>query len=236
MKRALLIGDSLAAPRPKRGQPLDCTWPALIKSACPHIDVWQRCRPGIVTDEVLGEFHLFSESLDAFQYLVVQTGIADCCPRPYPLWMNKLFLFLGGRSLVNRISKMYPWLLKFRSRSWLTPSQFGGYLEEVVRVSLERSPAMQVILIAVGEPCNRLLETVGPTSIAYQRQFNQAMNDLAARYADRGAVQFIDPYKDHLPSDLFIDDGHHLSTDGHRLIAQEILRVWNEQANAYNDS
>src|SRR5690348_17066455 len=93
--RALILGDSLGAPRPHRGQTLDVTWPVLLKKSFPQLDVWQRCRAGGMSNEVRKEYNLFSDSIDAFGLVVIQVGIGDCCPRPYPLFLEQFLLTYG---------------------------------------------------------------------------------------------------------------------------------------------
>src|SRR6185312_5176013 len=98
--RILILGDSLPFPRPHKGQPVNVTWPALVKAQLPDADVWLRATPRSCILDVIKEFFFFTDSLPDFDFVVVQTGIVDCAPRPYSRWVYKFFeTFLGMAKL-----------------------------------------------------------------------------------------------------------------------------------------
>lgn len=225
LAKALLIGDSLAAPRPHRGQTLDRTWPELIKSRFPEVDVWQRCRAASMSDDVLREFHLFSDSLDFFHFLVVQVGIGDCCPRPYPYFLHRMILALAPPAFIRWINAHYPYLLKIRAKPWISKLQYVKNLRDMATTAHERHPEMRITFIAIGEPSHSFLQKV-PGIVQFQRDYNSAVRQMVEQLHLPGRVLYLDPYSSHDPKDIFIDDGHHLTVTGHRIIAEGLAEAW----------
>lgn len=221
--RALVLGDSLAIPRPKRGQHLTATWPVLLKARFPNIDIWQRCRPGVLCYEVLKEFQLFSESLDAFSFLVVQVGIGDCCPRPYPHVIYRILQALHWDNVIKRINSWYPTLLKIRATPWFSPKRYFEHIDEIVAVSLSTNPAIRIVLVAIGEPSRELLRKV-PGIEKWVVEYNAQLALIAEKRGTQ--VHYLDPYKGTPLEEVFLDDGHHLTVKGHKLIAEAIAEIW----------
>lgn len=222
--RALVIGDSLAIPRPKRGQHLSATWPALLKEKFPDIDVWQRCRPGVLCYEVLREFNLFTESLDAFDFLVIQVGIGDCCPRPYPHVVYRVLQALHWENVIKKINSWYPFLLRFRAVPWFTPQKYFDHIDEIATVALQQNPHISVSLIAIGEPSRELLRKV-PGIEKWVPRYNTQLERIADKHGAR--VSFINPYAGTPLSEVFLEDGHHLTVKGHQLVAAAVADTWN---------
>lgn len=236
-KRVLIIGDSLAVPRPRRGQHLEDTWPVLLKHRFPELDIWQRCRAASMSIDVCKEFHQFSDSVDAFSAIIVQVGIGDCCPRPYPHWLHQLFLTYGSPELIRRIGAHYGWMLKLRSRPWVSPDVFRANFVSMVEATLNLNPKCEFFILAIGTPCNRLLEKA-PGIANTQPIYNHILSELCDEYQNLGAVHYVDPYRMQNPSDIFLDDGHHLTNAGHRLVFDSVAASlaiasdkWSEEAN-----
>ena len=217
--RSLIIGDSLPVPRPHRGQHMNSTWPMLMKKEFEEIDIWQRCRAGNMSNDVLKEFGMFSDSLDCFQSLIVQVGIGDCCPRPYPLTIHKFLLTYEFAKLLKFINSYYPPLLKIRSKPWISPQEFESNIRFITDTTKKRNPSTSVVLIAVGPPCNDMVvKAPGVAEMAVQ--YNQILRSISESYSKDGGVSFIDPYVGLVPEPLFLADGHHLTVEGHQVVAK----------------
>jgi lysophospholipase L1-like esterase len=221
--RILILGDSLPAPRPKKGQPLEKTWPGLLKHALPAADIWQRARPRAGSLDVLAEFKLFTESLDRFDAIVVQTGIVDCVPRPYPLWFLKVievFATFEQLRALDRIAHKY--CLWLYNRPWASKPRFRENVERLVRESLALNPALKIALVGIAPPTRRILErfqALQASVVAY----NAILADLSTQYGSR--VTYVNPFEKQDPLEITIDDGHHLSTCGHELVANALFEM-----------
>ncbi|MEO5961208.1 MAG: SGNH/GDSL hydrolase family protein [Opitutaceae bacterium] len=219
--RALILGDSLGAPRPHRGQKLDVTWPVLLKKTFPSLDIWQRCRPASMSDSVRKEFNLFSDSIDAFGLVVIQVGIGDCCPRPYPLFLEQFILTYGFRGLQKRLNSLYPPLLKLRSKPWIGRAAFVENIRFMIDTTRERNPAAAISVVKIGTPCAEFVRKVC-NAAACAADYNRALESLCRSYGASSRVTFVDPYADFAPEELFIADGHHLTQLGHRSVADSL--------------
>lgn len=214
----------MAAPRPHRGQPLPCTWPELLKQKFSEIDIWQRCRPASMTPDVIKEYRLFSDSIECFDYLIVQVGIGDCCPRPFPLWLQRLFELTLSKPALNKINNFYPSLLKFYSRPWISIEHYVEAYNEIVTTSLERNNSIKICIIAIGPPCHDFLIKAPGVSDS-QKFYNQQLS-ASIQALNNSRVEFIDPYLGENPEVLFIKDGHHLTAGGHEVVAKAISSYW----------
>lgn len=219
--RALIVGDSLGSPRPHRGQKLDVTWPVLLKKAFREVDIWQRCRAGSMSNEVLKEYNLFSDSIDAFQLLIIQVGIGDCCPRPYPLWMEQFLATYGFKGMRKCLNALYPFLLNFRARQWISREQFIRNIRFMIDTTRARNPNAAIAVVRIGTPCRELVKRIKDAP-PHAASYNAALERLCASYGPDSDVTCIDPYRDHEPEELFIADGHHLTQVGHLAVAQAL--------------
>lgn len=219
--RALILGDSLGAPRPHRGQKLESTWPVLLKTKFPQIDIWQRCRAASMSNEVLKEYHLFSDSIDRFDLLVIQVGIGDCCPRPYPLFLEKFILTYGFRRLHKWLNSLYPTWLKFRSQPWISRREYAANLKQMIDTTRERNPRAMICVVKIGTPHGEFVRKVRNVP-AYAAAYNDTLEELCRSYGLDSSVRLLDPYQGFTPEELFIADGHHLTVCGHQAVAQTL--------------
>ena len=86
MKKLLLITDSLGLPRlfPEKTEYED-TYPNLLKK---HFIIMQYSKGGgtiIELYEQTGYFKAFEPDV-----IILQSGIVDCAPRPYPYWLQQM--------------------------------------------------------------------------------------------------------------------------------------------------
>lgn len=220
--RILILGDSLVVPRPHRGQPLESTWPVLVKNGIPGCEIWQRARPASTIHEVTQEFNLFSDSLDAFDAMVVQVGITDCCPRPDPLILHKFLQTFCSKRIQKLVTSNYHVLLKLRCKTWVSKSIFEQGIRSIIETSMQSNPKLALLFITIGPPCHDFIEKVPPIAKSV-REYNEIFDKISDVPAYRTQVAIINPYKSRDVDTLFLKDGHHLTTLGHEAVAQEIL-------------
>jgi lysophospholipase L1-like esterase len=230
--RALILGDSLGAPRPHRGQKLDVTWPVLLKKTFPQIDIWQRCRAGSMSNEVRKEYNLFSDSIDAFDLVIIQVGIGDCCPRPYPLFIEQFIRTYELSELHRRPNSLYPFLLRFRAKPWISRTVFAENIRFIIDTTRQRNPTAMLCVVKIGTPCGEFVKKVH-NAVDYALDYNCTLEGLCRSYGNVANVAFIDPYAKFAPEELFIADGHHLTELGHRAVAQSLDLFFRRLANVF---
>ena len=224
-KRILVLGDSLPLPRPRHGQPLDETWPAHLKRKHPDLDLWVRAREASTAFDVWEEFAKLSQSMAAFQALIIQVGIVDCCPRPYPFVVERFlraFLSHEAKRAVNR--RLYT----FPIRPWISEGKFLNYLETVLTEAFAGNGTLFAVLVGIAPPAHGLLLKL-PRAPRYVERYNLLLHDLAKNPKFGGRVVLADPFRPHPDETLLIADGHHLSARGHRIVAESIdacLEQW----------
>lgn len=222
-RRILILGDSLPCPMPHRGQPLEVTWPALLRQRLPGLDVWHRARPRWCSFDVLAEFGLFTDSLVSFDAVIVQIGIVDCGPRPYPRWLFRLLELFTTYGQMRRLDgiahRRFLWVY---GRPWVTRGQFKANLESLVATAAARNPRLRVAFVPILPPTRRLVRLL-PGIAASAARYNEVLRELAREHpANAHAVE---PYAAHDPHALTLEDGQHLTRLGHELIAAHLAAV-----------
>jgi lysophospholipase L1-like esterase len=222
--RILILGDSLSAPRPATGQAIECTWPVLLKQEMPEAEIWYRARIRSTSREVLEELNLFLDSLHFFDAIIVQVGIVDAAPRPYGHAIQRFIWAFGGTTLTKLTNRYAYNLLKlFPGRPWITAARFRSNLETLVEKSALRNKSLRLVLIKIAPPRARIL-AVAPRIQEYVKKYNQVLAEVAAANASN-FVYLVDPFANGNPSDLVIEDGHHLSELGHKAVTHSIVHA-----------
>ena len=128
-RRVLLLGDSIAFSRSNHAQIFSDAWPVKVKEALPDYDIWQRCRPAATILEVKNEFGLFKSHIAEFSPVIIQVGIIDACPRPFPYLFQRLLSMFASPEVLRWIGSRYHRLLKFRSRPGISEQEFQSILK-----------------------------------------------------------------------------------------------------------
>lgn len=221
--RILILGDSLACPMPRRGQPLEATWPALLRRTAPDMDIWHRARPRWCSLDVLAEFGLFTDSLSRFDALIVQVGIVDCGPRPYSYRLFKILEQCMSYERMRRLDSLahrkFLWL---RNRPWVTREQFKQNLAHIITTCAERNPALHVVFVPILPPTRRLLDLL-PGIAQSAADYNKVFPELEREHPE--TMHALDPFSGQDPLQLTVEDGQHLTCLGHELIAAKLSDV-----------
>ncbi len=220
--RVLILADSLAIPRPHRGQSLEVTWPAQLKKAISSLDIWQRARPASTIYELYEEFNLFSDSLDCFDALVLQVGITDCCPRPDPYFLHRFIAYFCSKRFQKLINSNYQYLLKVRAKPWVSRSDFEKHFRLMIDKSLLKNPKLKVAIIKIGPPCHEFVKKV-PAISKFVSEYNSIIDLLAQDANYKAQVKIVDPYTKHAPEKIMIEDGHHLTELGHSEVTKSLI-------------
>ena len=221
--RILILGDSLPFPRPQKGQPVDVTWPALLKAQLPEADVWLRATPRSCILDVIKEFFFFTDSLPDFEVIVVQTGIVDCAPRPYPRWIYKLLETFLGMAKLRKIERFsHDHLLWLHGRPWVGQNSFAKAIRQLAETAHERNPALAPLFVPLAPPTRTSVQTL-PDIDRAAAIYNKILERETRELSEKFPCHCVQPFSDSDPFEITIEDGHHLSVTGHRLIADALV-------------
>lgn len=206
--------------RASAGQTLWDAWPQILHSDSCFGDVWWRGRAAATSFDLMSETNDLGAWLGTvphFDAAVIQIGIVDSCPRPFPRRVQRLLEQLPNRwqQLVRR---MYPLLLRARARPWVRPQVFKDNVASAVAKALGFSG--RVLLLEIPEPGPGLTQKVGDFTV---REYNDALVEVARSDPDR--VIYVRVWDDGALCSALLPDGHHLSKSGHRSIAEAVKRT-----------
>lgn len=220
--RILILGDSLPFPRPHKGQPVDVTWPSLLKAQFPAADIWLRATPRSCILDVIKELNFFTDSLPDFDAIIVQTGIVDCAPRPYPRWIYKLFETFFGMAKLRKIERFaHDHLLWLYGHSWVNDKSFAKIIRQIVATAHERNPALTTLFVPIAPPTRTIVQTL-PGIDHSAAIYNGTIERETRVLGDTFRCRCVWPFAESDPFAITIEDGHHLSVVGHRLIADSL--------------
>lgn len=217
--RVLILGDSLACPQPRKGQPLEKTWPVLLGYALGGAEIFNRARPRHCLRDVAAELFFFTESLDRFRGVVIQSGIVDCTPRPYPRCLYRLLEILVPRARLRKFERFsHERLLWLYGRPWVSAANFTRLAEELVRTCSASQPGIPVLFVAIAPPTkalSALLPGIGRNVDTY----NLALKTAVAALRPQFRCEVVDPYAGHPPEEVTIADGQHMTCESHVRLA-----------------
>lgn len=221
--RILILGDSLPFPRPHKGQPVDVTWPTLIKAQLPGADVWLRATPRSCILDVIKEFFFFTDSLPDFDVIIVQTGIVDCAPRPYSRWIYKFLETFLGMVRLRKIERFsHDHLLWLYGHPWVSQNAFAKAIRQMVETTHEKNPALTTLFVPIAPPTRTIVGTlpgIDHAAALYNKILEREMYALGGEFP----CHCVQPFTNSDPFEITIEDGHHLSVTGHRLIAEALV-------------
>lgn len=218
-KKILVLGDSLTFGRPKYQITYDDTWPGLIETA--GFKVFHRGTGGADSTAVLNEArHLYVYTIDEvsnlqlpFDLCLIQVGIVDCAPRIFPRKLNRIIgLFPGGGKLVTRLSR-FGSLVRLVGKPWVSLKKFEKNILTIYDICSEL--ATKVVFIEIAKPAHYLIDNSGDFSNVVHEYNSVLRNVLDDNYLPVFETEDL--------GNLLLPDGHHLTKDGHKRIADKIL-------------
>lgn len=221
-RRLVIIGDSLAMPRPET--PYEHTYPYLLKSMLgPEWEVINRARRANRVDVQMEEQNLVDDILwlkpDA---VVVHLGIVDCAPRLFSLRQHQVL------ERAPRIIRQY--IIRFASshralftkhfpKQYVPLAKFEPLYDALVAQLRREEITVIVCNIADTNEINK------QRSFSFARnieRYNRIIEDVAMRYE----AKLVDCYGLSREMDGFLlEDGIHLSPHGAAAVAEEICRA-----------
>lgn len=218
-KKVLVLGDSLTFGRPKYEINNDDTWPSLIEAS--GVRVFHRGRGGADSSAVLAEArHLYGFMVDGvsnrqppFDLCLIQVGIVDCSPRLLSRKLNRIISFFpGGGRVVARLSRFGP-LIRLAGKPWVGLKKFEKNVINILHVSSKL--ATDVVFIEIAKPAHFLIDNCG--------DFSGVVNQYNSVLRNESNDGFLPVFTNLDLGGLLLPDGHHLTKDGHKRIADQIL-------------
>lgn len=168
--------------------------------------------------------------------IVIHCGIVDCSPRPIPEWMRRV-LGRAPRWLQEGVVKTI-----HRNRAWLTtegrgfravePAEFQARLRQMTLLAAES--AGLVLLMGIAPPNDSLLDR-SPAIGAAISAYNQLIEDCAAGSPANVGFVDVNDLVSADPDTLLTSDGHHLSTEGHAVVARAAIALLGRLAMDFPD-
>lgn len=232
MRNIVLIGDSLACPRPWIGLGHDDTYAALIQRALGN--------KAHVINLAHGERNTRHYASEAFtktyiersntDTLIIQLGIVDCAPRLMTLAERGIGFLCKKTRTTNAIFMKYI-AFKSRHRLFFTKyfpnvavklDEFERNINNIISAYINLGKARHIVLINIAYPGLHLTN----------RSFNvlniiETYNDILQRAASAAPdrVQILDLFSITRDDQSLItpEDGHHITATAHEIIAKLLI-------------
>ncbi|HEY0680469.1 MAG TPA: hypothetical protein VGD17_19440 [Chitinophagaceae bacterium] len=190
-----------------------------------------RARPAFTIDKL---YRVYREDLEYVaekkDILIIHEGICDCAPRPVPTRLRRIISVLPGFLKSRVISFLHakrPWLLKNGFSFHLTGVyDYERILKEWMKSAVNEFERIYIVNIA---PTNIEMDQHSPgfqNSIArYNLIIKKVINEL-----NNSKIRLIDIHDtllkvENLDEFVIKEDGHHLTSLAHRLIADRLVQM-----------
>ena len=218
MKKVLIIGDSSALPRDELS--FDKTYYAMLLKL-----------PGRMAEiNAMANntsYRIYTD-IDAFMYygyhpdtVILNYGIVDVYPRPYPNKVYRLLSCTGLLPYIDKVlkkTKLYYKLGDLFNFKEVSLKKFESYTEGIIQKLLERE-VKQIIIIGVIRPYRGLLQS---KKVDHEvKQYNNIYTEITQKYDE---VDYIDIYEDSDES-FTVWDGYHYSEKASQYLADKIEKL-----------
>ena len=219
MKKILIIGDSSSLPR--EDIIFNSTYYAILKKK-------YNIENSAVTNNVSYKIYNDLEPFTLYGYnpdiVVLNYGIVDVYPRPYP---NIIYRFLACSGLLSYIdkflkkTKLYYKLGDFFNFKEVSLDKFGFYSNGIIEKLLDKD-VKKIIIIGIIKPYKILLNSKKVDSEI--QKYNAIFKNIANNFKK---VEYIDIYNDS-NEDFTIWDGYHYSEKASLYLANKIENIIND--------
>jgi hypothetical protein len=213
-KRIVIIGDSLAMPRPEEGVEYEDTYPYLLfKKGYEVINRSRRANDikiQTIEQNILDDVIYLKPDV-----LVIHLGIVDCAPRVFSRTEQRILSLLSAvirKKIISFFSKRRYFFTKIRQISYVSPDLYLNSLEKFINQT--RNIAKQIIFIKI-KKTNEYNEKRSYQFNKKIEQYNQIIDLLSSKYE----ITVIDPneFKNGL-----LNDGIHINCQMHHYLANQI--------------
>lgn len=234
MKNVVIIGDSLACPRPWIGLGQDETYSSRIQRALGNkahvINLAQGERSTrYYASETFAKTYVARSNTDT---LIMQLGIVDCAPRLMTL-VERGIGFLCKKTRVTNSMFMKYVTFKSKNRLFFTKNfpnikvkkhEFKNNVETIINNYKKYGNTNCIIIINISYPGSHL------TSRSFNvlniiNEYNEVLEGFAI--ADPNCVQLLDLFSITRDDQSLItpEDGHHITALAHEIVAKALLDI-----------
>ena len=209
-RRVLFITDSLGLPR-RRPAPVlwGETYINRLRARLPHVETAHIGMPGgTITD-----LHGVAVYYESFQpdIVVLQSGIVDCAPRALSVKESQALKRLKLRWLTRPWKKV---LRRLRNIAYTTPGEFENTLGKLKALF----PGADFYGIGIVPGCEAY-EAKVPGISARIRDYNEILSRNISYLSTES-----------LPAAAIAADFHHLTAEGHTILADRLVEIVNDSA------
>jgi acyl-CoA thioesterase I len=237
-----IYGDSLGMPRSsERIGYLDTFGERLreqIEQGAPssRVSVYNRSRGGAPISTLFEDFKTdsFFFGTPGGTVLIIQAGVVDCAPRPLSRFLRRGVALLPPSPQARVIGFLHDHRAAILRKgiAWraTSPRDFAAVYSEWLQVACRTFEWVYAVNIA---PTNPAIETRSPgfgDSVVY---YNSII-ERACRTVGADNVRLVDVHTAILESDdgvrryINVNDGHHITTEGHRLYTELLTNMLRE--------
>jgi lysophospholipase L1-like esterase len=231
--RILVLGNSeVLHIRPPRSNWQELTYTEIIKNDIPGAEVMNKAFGSSEVKNVLIEFDKYVHSYFP-DIIILHFGVNEAAPRmlPRPLWFfifadkNEpvygpltMSFFILLRKIFGKLTTFYS--LISGGRGWVNVKDFKYVYSQLLN-KIDKELKSKIIIINIG-PVTEKKEKDLPGFNRKVAEFNAAINELAKERS----VDLVDIYNlcNRLGVDRIRPDGVHFSPEGHKLVANEIMK------------
>lgn len=217
--KILFLTDSLGYPRVHHSfKDIDLFWPyalrkVLLGKGLNH-DLYFDMRPGRDTREIVSNLDYYYKTYNV-DLIIIQVGIVDCYPRAIKEIELKI---LNNIPFVNKITKyivkkFYSKIIQKRDITYVNKKMFK---ENCMTIKQNFNKA-QIIVIPIGPPNSNYIK-INPLIKRNVDLYNNILKEIFVDDCDLGFFNKINP------DDIYIEDNHHLSIQGHEYICSRLAK------------
>lgn len=219
MNKILILGDSSIPPREELSY--DKTYSSMLKKEYSDVNIEVYGKTG-------NNSKWINSDLDAFMLygynpniVILNYGIVDVYPRPYPNMIYRLFSCTGFLPYIDQFlkkTKLYYKMGDLFNFKEVSVDKFEVYSQRIIQRLLDKK-VKKIIIIGIIKPYKILLRSkkVEKEVVMY----NQVFQALALRYEE---VNYIDMYNES-DEEFTIWDGYHYSAKASVYLASKIKKI-----------
>ena len=212
-KRVLIVGDSCTLPR--KEVYFDNLYPSLLKNELIDFDFVVSAKYKATVKDIKELTIPYIEYGYKPNIVILQYGIVDAFPRPYPRYIEKYDIV---RRLLKKLNLFYKFSDLFDIH-YTSLFEFSFISESIIKLILDNEGG-NTLIIFVNIPLPKRILLKSKKALENICAYNKVFKTLKENYDN---ISIIDIFQ--WTDEYFIYDGYHLNKDGHKKLADEIKRI-----------
>jgi lysophospholipase L1-like esterase len=226
-----ILGDSLSMVRSEENITLWLTYPyLLIHLLGDSYHIVNRSKRGNTSLIQTNPQYLYDDvQTSESSYVIIQIGICDCSPRiisKYERFILKYFFHKTLSSYYIRFkSRFRKFFTKNFPKTYVSKSDFELMYKKLLESILQLRTIKKVILVNIASTNNINMER----SYGFENNINH-YNDIIKRLISTNSKCYLIDLFSYTVNDssLLVDDGIHITKEAHCILANDIVRIIND--------